>query len=376
MIGAAVLAGSLLIYVFLEESLQAEDSYAEQIMTECEGKLDCTMEALRDISETEEQSTVLVIIKDIISTYEKSSYQCHKEGHHLGMFLYDYTGNLTQSLSYVEPKCGGAVYHGIIEGFFTEQSLNNANPAEINVREICPATANNPYAIHRWECLHGLGHGLSVLYRQDVFTAIHRCDELEPGWERVNCYTGVFMQNVINYYKSEDGALEEDDLLFPCNTVNAKYAPACYFRQTDHIYKQNRFSPTTSFKECDKIIPEEFVKYCYFGMGVQIFYSYLALDRDFDASARQCQKGQPRYHVDCFGGLVRTILDATNTDEAFEFCKHIPRQSKVYCYEIIGQYGHMLHSNNQGRANECSKAESREYFEVCMKADIESIILL
>jgi len=354
-------------------------SKADEIMAQCKGKIKCAVEGLMDLSETQEHKehdTVLVAVKDLIAKYEESSYECHREGHELGMFLYHHTRDLQFSLSYLEPKCGGSVYHGAIEGYFMEQREADVNPAEIEVRRICPESNENYYAVERWECFHGLGHGLSVIYGKDVFSGLNRCDELDPGWERVNCYNGLFMQNTINYYRSRNGALDRDDLFYPCNLIEEEAIPSCYHRQTDHIYIMRKSSLDNSFKECEKIVPEEFVRYCYFGLGRQIFYTYLVPSSDINQSIDLCQTGQDKYHAYCVRGLTRTIVDQTNIDEAFRFCGNIPEKFKADCYEIVGQWSHMLHNTEEGRKAECSKAESSEYFDICMDAEIEDIKVL
>ena len=178
--------------------------------------------------------------------------------------------------------------------------------------------------------------------------------------------------------------------MFPCNAVDAKYAPACYHLHTSYILhkkglhlldtkkgsymlNQNLLPLTESFKECDKIAPEEFVRYCYRGMGRQL--SILVLN-DMKNSLTLCQLGQSIYQGDCFRGMVISILDHRGIDQAFEFCKILPEQFKVDCYDGMGKWVLMLHSTADGRAKECSKAESSKYFEICMKADLEALRLL
>jgi poly-gamma-glutamate synthesis protein (capsule biosynthesis protein) len=350
-------------------------SKADEIMEQCEGRIRCATRVLADLQKTQERDTVLVTVKDLVAKYEESLYECHREGHELGMFFYHYTKNLQYSLSYLKPMCGGAVYHGAVEAYFMEQHETHIDPAEIEVREICPKNIENYYAVERWECFHGLGHGLSVIYGKDVFSALDRCDELDLGWERVNCYNGVFMQNIINYYKSRNGALDEDDLFYPCNSVKDDAIPSCYHRQTDHIYRKSRSSLDNSFKKCDRVVPEEFVRYCYFGLERQIFYRYTAPSSDNDLSLA-CQKGQDKYNAYCVRGLARTIADARNIDEAFRFCGNIEEKFKADCYDIVGQWSYMLHDTEEGRTKECVKARDQKYLDTCMNAEIETIKVL
>ena len=369
-IGAVILGGVSSIYVFLtsQENVQTEN-YAEQIMVRCNGKVHCAIEALMDMDKTEKQSTVLATFKGLVSKYQQSTYSCHDPAHHLGMFLYAYIGNLTQALSYADQKCGGAVYHGLVESFM-KQRFSHVNRAEIDVTSICPKNTENPYSSERWECLHAIGHGLTSIYDYDVLGAVQRCDKFELGWEEVSCSKGVFMENSEHVHESGIGTFDKDDLFFPCDAVDAKYAPACYHYHTLLILKQNNYSTTESFKTCDKIIPEEFVKYCYGGLGRQLVRVSMESPRVL------CQIGQPLYQNDCLKGAVAAIADNMGIDDAFEFCKRLTEQFKVGCYDVVGKWVHMLHSTAEERAKDCSKAERSDYFEICMNASLEVFALL
>jgi len=312
----------------------------------------------------------LLTFQDLISKYDESLLYCHPQAHHLGMFLYDYIGDLSEALSHADQQCGGAAIHGMVQSFFMAQVAKGMSPADIDITKICPENAENPYAREREECLHAIGHGLADSYDYDVFVAVQACDELEPGWEQTSCSKGLFMENVDNYYKSGVGAIDEDDLLFPCNVVDAKYAPACYYYSTTHIINQKGEILNNSFEECDKIIPEEFVKYCYRGIGRQMFGYAVS---DLERSLILCQIGQPHYQTDCFKGMVMTLVDHRGSDEGFRFCKLLPEEFKVDCYDAMGKWAIMLHPTPDGIAEECSKAESLDYFDVCMNSDINGI---
>lgn len=383
----AIVAASSLIYVYLDgqENVKANssvdqitnvaaNSYAEQIIADCGIRPHCAMEALQDISKREEQTVVLRTFDYIISKYDESSNYCHHEAHHLGMFLYAYTGNLTQALFHADQKCGAAVYHGVMINYLlTQKVLSKIKMEEINIKEICPTNAKNSYALEKWQCLHGLGHGLMASYDYDVFAAVQRCGEFELRWEQLSCSKGVFMENVVRYYETKSGAFDKNDILFPCNAIGAKYAPACYHYHTSYIMIQKSFSVDEGFKECDKIIPEDFVKYCYYGMGRDMSVSVFD---DMELSLTICQTGQLNYQSYCFKGMAMTLVNNRGTNQAFEFCNILPEQFKVDCYDGMGKWARMLHSTDEERAEECSKAEGSKYFEVCMNANLEDLTLL
>jgi len=131
-------------------------------------------------------------------------------------------------------------------------------------------------------------------------------------------------------------------------------------------------SASQSFKECDKIVPEEFVKYCYYGMGRLL--SILVFD-DVESSIPICKKGSSEYHSYCFAGMVMTLVNNRGIDQGFEYCKIVPEENKEGCYDGLGKWLYMLYSSEAERIDGCSKAEEA-YYEVCNKANLESLKLL
>ena len=96
----------------------------------------------------------------------------------------------------------------------------------------------------------------------DVFLAVSRCEEFEPEWEQLSCSKGVFMENVGQLGGGPAGGdFSKDDLFFPCNKLEAKFALGCYNFHASYILFKNNYDVEKSFKHCDKIIPEEFIKY-------------------------------------------------------------------------------------------------------------------
>ena len=76
-------------------------SSAEQIMASCQDDDEhCHMMALDDLNKTVSRQLVLGTFLNLIQLYEENNYSCHHEGHHLGMWLYDYTSNLKEALNY------------------------------------------------------------------------------------------------------------------------------------------------------------------------------------------------------------------------------------------------------------------------------------
>jgi len=372
---AVFILGITSFYAFnSQEFSKTESSDAEQIISKCEDDVQCAVNELQMMAKEEKKDIVLANFAELVSLYDKN-YPCHKIAHQIGMWLYGYVGKLDEALKEAKMICGGAIYHGVIQNYFAIEHFNDKDPAQIDFENLCPKIEDHLYSIDRWQCLHGLGHGLSVFYDYDVFSAVKICEQFNPGWEQISCSKGVFMQNVVYNLDTGGGTFDKDDRFYPCDKVDSKWAPQCYHYHTTYLLLENKFSVTKSYDDCDRITPDEFVKYCYHGMGRQLEGN---IEGKISKAVEFCTEGkQSSFHADCFRGMVMTLVNGnTNPRIGFEFCSLIPEEFKVDCYDGLGRWVHMLHSTDEKRSTDCIRAENSKYFEICMNASLESLKLL
>jgi hypothetical protein len=375
---AAIVVISLIAFIRFNDVLSplqeniTYNSYAEEIIDKCGSNANCAIKSLRDLAQREEKGNMIATFNGLISKYRESNIFCHDDAHHVGMYFYAYIGNVDEPISYVDPTlCGGGAYHGIVQNYMTSQVvLGQVKPEEIIITDICPEIPANP-TIKRWECLHGVGHGLSEVYNYDVLTAVLRCDDFELEWEKVSCSKGLFMENVFHYRDTGTGAFKKDDLWFPCDAVDDKYAPACYHYQVSHFYFESR--DIGSIVEKCESVSEDYAKYCYRGLGKVLAPRVYS---DFNRANVFCQEVKVVYQADCYIGIAMIFADNRNTAEALDFCRVIPDQFKMNCYVEVGKWIMMIFNTHEGRVNECSKAKSSEYFDACMNATLEGIRIL
>src|SRR5260370_311377 len=149
------------------------------------------------------------------------------------------------------PVCGegfsSGCRHGVIQAYFEARDKVTQPEVEALCQPFKGATAS------RWvlfQCVHGMGHGLTMLYSHDLPRALTDCDLLGDGWDRESCYGGAFMESVINATAPQHPAtmlsahshhhmrpttikaLDPADPLYPCSTMYERYLAACYLMQT------------------------------------------------------------------------------------------------------------------------------------------------
>jgi len=350
-----------------------EKNFAPKIIERCGNDSNCAVEELYNLSKKENQNTIMITYYSLLDYFKKTETFCHRIAHHFGKFILEYSQNVTLALLSNDPVlCGGSIYHSIVATYMISQvTTHKRDPIDINIHQICPQDQENEPTITRWECLHGIGHGLTKSYEFDVFSAIKRCDEFKNGWERVSCSKGLFMENVVNYYKGGAATIDSSDLFFPCNKLEDRFVPPCYHYHARHILFQKNSNFDGAFLDCMKV-PDEFAKYCYRGLGNQLT-PYVLVDINYSL---KCQNNKPIYQANCFQGIAMVLADNRSIDEALDFCEVVPPEFKVDCYAEVGKWIRMVYSTNEQRFEACLKSKNSEYIVACMKGNFEGIKIL
>ena len=345
-------------------SIHTKNPNAIKILELCDTDKHCIVEALWSLAKQEKDDAIVFTAADeIMANFQQAGFYCHQQGHHVGLFLYSFTQDLSKSLSLADRKCGGSIYHGIVENYFmTEVLFEGANVEEIDIADSCNQLLDDSKSMIYLECVHGVGHGLAKSYDYDVFSAVKRCDEFETGEEEAFCNQGVFMENVVEYHETGGGTFDENDLLYPCNQLDSKYAQNCYHYHSSYLFK-NTNSASEVFQQCDKINDEEQIQSCYVGVGGQISASLEKMEE----INRHCQLGDPKYQNLCFIGVVLLVADQFGLDEAFKTCQLFPEKFKQGCYLFMGSWISKLNLTSEQIDEECKKAEDLKYYKDCLK---------
>ncbi len=348
------------------KNLPIKDPHVKKILSQCGIEVHCTVDGLLELAKLENKKTVLSAVNDILSIYEEIGYYCHQNGHHLGMFVYGFSGNLSEAISSVERRCGGSIYHGIIENYFASAvMLKNQNVDELEIANICDELSDSKLTI--MECLHGVGHGLMKAYNYDFSSALTRCDEFELAQE---CYNGASMANGNFYLETNKESLNGNDIIQFCTVLEKKYQPYCYLYQANNLLISKNLSTKDSFTMCDTIENNDETRYCYSGIGAQLVGRFL---HNLEGVVFECQKGDPNYQTACILGSEGILLDQLGNDKGFEFCKIIPEKFKSDCYAKISFWLKNTLSSKEEIKNSCSAAENQKYYETCVSGKPDRI---
>jgi hypothetical protein len=297
----------------------------------------------------------------------------HEYAHGIGKLSLDQYGSAQQAFGLCRETFQSGCYHGVLEAYLERNPrLRPAEIATLCDRSVIPGAAN----ALRFQCLHGLGHGLTANAEHDIFRALRLCDALDGDWDRGSCYSGVFMENIIfatHQVEAAAGAsahdhgsghkayLDASDPLYPCNVVDERYKRECFVMQTSAMLLFNGHSFPQAMVECDRT-DREYVQLCYQSIGRDISSDTY---RDPAQALRLCLQGQAAYRGHCLLGAAKNMIDVTwRTDQALELCGAAPADDKPLCYNAIGEQLANLYPEPERRVEECARVE-HEYHSAC-----------
>jgi hypothetical protein len=152
--------------------------------------------------------------------------ECHDLTHVIGRAAGKRYRDVARAYRDGDRFCGSGYFHGVVEELVKESGGRLAPDgvcAELRARK--------PRSVDHFNCAHGLGHGFMRVRGDAVRASLRDCDRLRTGFERDNCWAGVFMQNVMNEDSGEAEMLDPDRPLSICEQLPARYGEACLERQ-------------------------------------------------------------------------------------------------------------------------------------------------
>ncbi len=286
-------------------------------------------------------------------------------------------------------------YHGVVQAYLAAQGTDSTV-----VSSLCDQIAvSRTVAWLRFQCVHGLGHGLVQTQSMHLPKALRGCDWLGSVWDRESCYGGAFMEFILagrgqshhphtrkwastsgdSAAQGEHGShggrdehaghemtqLEntaadsfktrnKGDPLYPCTALHERYLQSCYGMQAGIIIESTGADFAKIAAACD-LAPEHLRGSCYQGIGTYVSGFMVRNPAKADVA---CSLGHPKWRAWCYVGVVKNFIDVTSrAQDGLDFCQRITdRPTAVACYVGIGEEMGVLVPNLEAREKECAKA--------------------
>jgi hypothetical protein len=282
------------------------------------------------------------------------AFSGHEYAHAIGIAAYkdslDVSGAFQSCTEILQSGC----YHGVIETYLL--SVPKVGAQEVNA--VCQAwRAPDADRWLRFQCVHGMGHGLEMFLAHDLPKALEGCDLLDDEWDRKSCYGGAFMENVVfatdpsmaqmvmgdapgGHQMEMPGMtkfkmIDRADPYYPCNAVGAKYQEDCWMMQPAVMLQIYDGDFEKTFRACDGA-PPEWRATCYQGTGTEISGAVLM---DHHDAIMFCSRGGERWRPWCYEGVVKNFIDVTaKSTDGLAFCREVPeRAGQLKCYQSVGE---------------------------------------
>lgn len=282
----------------------------------------------------------------------------HDYAHALGEFAMTFYGKAPTALK----NCGNSFlygcYHGVLHAYFANKGTTRPS----DVVGICTQDLG---PLVRFQCLHGIGHGIYSNLDNDLFRSLTYCDALATRYERDSCYGGSFMQNILQAIDERGGratagvqgaagrpaTLKIDDPLYPCNAVADRYRGSCYQMQTSAMLLDNGRDYAAAAQSCDRA-PSAYIAICLESLGRDISGDTL---RDDQKVVTLCSTLTSPSRDRCFVGAVKNLFDAV--ERGIPFCRLVPATAKATCYEAVGEQLSYVYPNAADRTRVCAQSE-------------------
>jgi len=302
-----------------------------------------------------------VMAKLVAESNGGSTRDCHQEAHAIGRDGYKIFGE--KAFQECDASCHSGCYHGAMEGFLNEKGTGDL---AANISHVCDLFDTR---FGKFECLHGVGHGILAYVDYDLPEAIKECKNLKDWFGTVSCYGGMFMENVLTGQglgastKADHATswVNRADAQYPCNKIDQDYDVQyqCYQMQTSWMLTIYNYDFDKVAKECLNA-PANMISVCFKSFGRDASGNSL---RNVPKIIETCGKVPTGngYRNQCIVGAVNVIVDFWGPSlkgQATELCINLTDPAtKDICYQTLASRIPDLVNTVDGRAAICNTFE-------------------
>jgi hypothetical protein len=304
----------------------------------------------------------------------------HVYAHGIGIEGYLHVRSVPATFEHCPVEFASGCGHGVIQAYLESQTAMDS----VTINALCaPYHGPGRTQWQLFQCVHGMGHGLNMMYRGDLPRALGTCDLLGVDWDRASCYGGAFMENIMGEISPHHPAtelaaaghehgsqghetfkrLDPAQPLYPCSIMEQKYLPPCYEIQTAAILHFTRGSIPRTAEICNTA-PADMRPVCYQSLG-----------RDITAKARRnparvrsfCDLGAEQYRAWCYFGAAKSLVDwSARAEPGIEFCNEVgTARGALVCHRAVGEQIRALGGPDPERERLCATAARAEAVEAC-----------
>jgi plastocyanin len=256
---------------------------------------------------------------------------CHQPAHTIGRNSYKIYG--AKAFLQIKFDCNSGFIHGAMEQFLVENGTTNLAS---KIQALCDKFTTS---FSKFECLHGVGHGVMAYEDYDLPESLGACQNLSDTFAKQSCYGGVFMENIIAS-QGQGGLWQHqtkwvsNDPFFPCNSMGQEFQFQCYLMQTSRMLTLEKYDFKKVGELCNQL--DEQKTTCFQSLGRDISGYTL---NDSLKTDQLCQLVPSDSYQDCLKGALYVVIDLWGTrltTQASALCQVVKDDSKNTCFRFIG----------------------------------------
>ncbi len=307
--------------------------------------------------------------REIVSALKSTGQDCHIAMHYIVNAEYKNGADLLDIWNECDTTCFGACYHGGLEGLLERENLHGADEDAVSayLKNLCDSVKDK-YPKLEYQCYHGIGHALMLLTEGDLPQSLSMCDSLIQNNQSRKCYEGVFMENLPTVSTAEHAPkfIKADDPLYPCNTIDARFAAECYAFQVSYFRFLAKGDLMKTAEYC-RLVPKQHQEGCFEQIGMLIagsntdyaVWNQMCAGMPDDEARQSCMFGGTTFFVDRFPGNVERLLGV------FQYCSAVDNQYKKVCYARGGQILRQF-ADETAVSSACANLPELDYQDECL----------
>ncbi|MES2154268.1 MAG: hypothetical protein V4510_03955 [bacterium] len=324
---------------------------------------DCIEADLEAVLRAEGSEVAFKVLEDMTKLDRAIEADGHPLAHGLGRTALTVYGGPRTALHYCPYVLSSGCFHGVQQAYF--DSLPKMETYII--QGLCVSDDSS----WRFQCLHGMGHGLELYTNYDLNRTLAYCDLLD-GWLAIeSCQGGAFMENLVGYIDSQSPTpagghnhggpvrptpvflVKPSDPAFPCDVMAEPYLKTCYYLQSSVTLRFNGFDFDGVVRMCQGA-PTRYTDVCFTSMGRDAGAS---VRMDPGATSALCEKATQVQAEACIRGFIGGVVnDHSDANDSIPACHDVHQQLKEACYTQAGVSAKgMLDAQAVGLL--CSRAE-------------------
>jgi len=308
--------------------------------------------------------------KLVVDSRGGSKVDCHQESHLVGRTAFELEGKkVFKKPSY---NCHSGFLHGAMEAFIAQVGQKDL------IKEVSKLCQSFNTDFGKFECLHGIGHGLAAYEDYNIPAALDLCKKLSSDYGRRSCYGGIFMENIMvdegrGAIKGHKTNWVSNDPLFPCSGVDKDYFVQyeCYQMQTSRMLHMFDYKFSLISSECQNA-PQDMVEVCFKSMGRDTAGQTL---RDPLKIVDLCQITPHQYFRSCIRGALNVIIDFWGDsikDQPQKLCQRLNEDDQGFCYGILGNRLKDIFGQDKNKIRLVCNENDKRYIDICINGTAQS----